>query len=119
MPSLSPSCARPWGDVDNDDDNPIDLDAEDPEYLWDIHVGLKPSPLDVAMLDVAMLDAETDNEGEIEDDLPYGAEKEVNSMMVNMMVKLGDCNNHDMEWLPVKERTKVEARKKGMLAPRM
>jgi hypothetical protein len=30
-------------------------------------------------------------------------EKEVNSMMVNMMVKLGDCDECDMEWLPVKE----------------
>ena len=108
MPSPSPSCAHPWGDVDNDNDDPIDSDAEDPEYLWDICAGLKPSPLDVAMLDAATLDAATldtemDNEGDIEDNLPYGVEKEVNSVMVDMMVELGDCDDHNMEWLPVKE----------------
>jgi len=124
VPSPSPSCARPWGDVDDDDDDPIDSDAEDPKYLRDIRAGLKPSPLDAATLDAATLDAETldaetDDEGEIEDDLPYGAEKEVNSVMVDMMIELGDCDERDMEWLPAKERRKVEARKKGMLAPGM
>ncbi len=49
------------------------------------------------------LDAEMDDEGEIKDDLPYGAEKEVNSVMVDMMVELGDCDKHDMEWLLAKE----------------
>jgi len=93
MPSPSPSCAHPWGDVDDDDDNPIDSDAEDPKYLRDICAGLKPLPLD----------AEMDDEGEIKDDLPYGAEKEVNSVMVDMMVELGDCDKHDMEWLLAKE----------------
>jgi len=66
-----------------------------------------------------MLDAETDDEGEIKDDLPYGVEKEMNSVMVDMMVKLGDYDKCDMEWLPAKEWMKVEARKKGMLAPGM
>jgi hypothetical protein len=50
-----------------------------------------------------MLDAETDDEGEIKDDLPYGVEKEMNSVMVDMMVKLGDYDKCDMEWLPAKE----------------
>jgi hypothetical protein len=35
------------------------------------------------------------------------------------MIELGDCDECDMEWLPAKERRKVEARKKGMLAPGM
>jgi hypothetical protein len=55
------------------------------------------------MLDVVTLDVEMDDEGEIEDNLPYGAEKEVNSVMVDMMVELGDCDDHDIEWLPAKE----------------
>jgi hypothetical protein len=103
VPSPSPSCTHPWGDVDDDDDDPIDSDAEDPKYLRDIHTGLKPLPLDAAMLDVVTLDVEMDDEGEIEDNLPYGAEKEVNSVMVDMMVELGDCDDHDIEWLPAKE----------------
>jgi hypothetical protein len=65
VPSPSPSCAHPWGDIDNDDNDPIDSDVEDSKYLWDIYAGLKPLPLDIVMLD-----AETDDEGEIKDDLP-------------------------------------------------
>jgi hypothetical protein len=73
--------------------------------LWDLHVGLKPSPLDGCA-----------SEGEItmEEDLPYGARKEVVSSMVNMIVNLDDLDPHNLEWLPAYEQRKLEARKKGL-----
>jgi hypothetical protein len=102
-PSPSPSRARPSGDVEGDDNDPFDSDAGVPK-LWDPHAGLKPSEVDGQA---------SDDEVEIEGDLPYGGDKEVNSMMVDMMVELGDCDEHDKEWLPEKERKKLDARKKG------
>jgi len=92
------------------------LNAEDPKSLWDLHTGLKPMPLDEVALNEALDEAALDEEGEIESDVPYGAEKEVNGPMINMMVKLGDCDKRDMEWLPAKERKKVMARKKGTVS---
>ena len=108
-PSLSPSHTCPLGDADNDDDDPLDLDAEDTPGLQELHVGLKPLPLPE--------DGEAlDSEGEIEDDLPYGADKEVNSTMINMMVELGDHDERDMEWLPAKEWKIINTRKKGVVS---
>ena len=95
------------GDVDNDDDEPFDSDAEDLKSLWDLHIGLKPMPLDEAALD---------EKGKIESNVPYGAEKEVNGLIIDMMVKLGDCDKCDIEWLPDKEQKKVMARKRGTVS---
>jgi len=103
VPSPSPSHAQPLGDVEGDDNDSFDSDAGVPK-LWDPHVGLKPSEVDGQV---------SDDEVEIDGNLLYGGDKEVNSMMVNMMVELGDCDEHDEEWLPEKERKKLEARKKG------
>jgi len=50
---------------------------------------------------------------EIEDDLPYGGARELNSAMVDMMLDLGDYDERDLDWLPPKEQRKLEARKKG------
>ena len=105
-PSPSPSHACPSGDVDDDDDNPFDSDAGDPK-LWDLHAGLKLSPLD---------EEASDGEDDIEGDLPYGGAKEVNSMMIDMMVELSDCDEGDMEWLPASQQKKVEAKKKGIIS---
>ncbi len=116
-PSPSPSHACPSGDVDDDDDEPFDSDAGDLKSVWDLHAGLKPMPLDEAASDEAALDeVVSDEEGEIESDVPYGGEKEVNGPMIDMMVKLGDCEECDMEWLSAKEWKKVEARKKGTVS---
>jgi len=105
-PSPSPSHTRPLGDVDNDDDDPFDSDAGDPK-LWDLHAGLKLSPLD---------EEASDGEDDIEGDLPYGGAKEVNSMMIDMMVELSDCDEGDMEWLLASQWKKVEAKKKGIVS---
>jgi hypothetical protein len=66
---------------------------------------LKPSLLDKKA---------SDGEDDIEGDLPYGGVKEVNSMMINMMVELSDCDEGDMEWLSASQQKKVEAKKKGI-----
>ncbi len=109
VPSPSPSHACPLGDADNNDDNPLNLDAEDTPGLWELHVGLKPLLLPE--------DRETsDDKGEIKDDLSYGVDKEVNSTMINMMVELGDHDEHDVEWLPAKEQKIIKARKKGVVS---
>ncbi len=36
--------------------------------------------------------------------------------MINMMVELGDHDEHDMEWLPAKEWKIIDARKKGVVS---
>ena len=92
------------------------MDAGDPKSLWDLHTGLKPMPLDEVALNEASDEVALDEEGEIESDVPYGAEKEVNGPMINMMVELGDCDEHNMEWLLAKEQKKVMARKKGAIS---
>jgi len=86
--------------VDNDD---VPSDTGDPK-LWDPYAGLKPLKHDGCALD---------GEVEIKDDLPYGGAREVNGMMVDMMLDLGDYDDCDIEWLPPKEQRKLEARKKG------
>ena len=63
---------------------------------------MKPSRLD---------DFVSDGELELEDDLPYGGEIEVNNPMVNMMVDLGDND----EWLPWREQMKKDARITGKI----
>jgi hypothetical protein len=84
--------------------------------VTDLHTGLKPMPLDEVALNEASDEVALDEEGEIESDVPYGAEKEVNGPMINMMVELGDCDERNMEWLPAKEQKKVMARKKGAVS---
>jgi len=74
--------------------------------VWDLHVGLKPSPLD---------NCASDTEIEIEETLPYGAESEVSGIMVDMMVDLDNCDVQDMDWLPLREKRKLAARKTGMI----
>jgi hypothetical protein len=53
---------------------------------------------------------------EMEADLPSGADEELSSEMVNIMFDLEGCDERDMEWLPLKERRKREARKIGMIS---
>ncbi len=55
----------------------------------------------------------SDGEVEIEDDLPYEGAKELNGVMIDMMLDLGDYDKCDREWLPPKEWKKLVARKKG------
>ena len=50
---------------------------------WDPHASLKPSALDDCGLDADV---------EMEADLPYKAESEVSSVMVDMMIGLDDCD---------------------------
>jgi hypothetical protein len=101
-PSPGPSCAERLDGIDEGDNDPSD--TGDPE-LRDPHTGLKPQP--------PADDLASDGEVEIEEDLPYGGEREVNGAMVDMMVELSDCDERDAEWLPAKERWRLEARKKG------
>jgi len=97
------------GDADNDNDNPLNSDAENAPGLQKLHMGLKPLPLPE--------DGDTsDDEGEIKDNLPYGADKEVNGTMINMMVELGDHDERDVEWLLAKEWKIIKARKKGVVS---
>ena len=103
-PSPGPSCARRLDGVDEGDSDPSD--TGDPE-LWDPNAGLKPSPQD---------DWGLDGEVEVEEDLPYGGAREMNSAMIDMMVELGDYDEHDGEWLPAKERSRLEAKKKGKVS---
>jgi hypothetical protein len=67
---------------------------------------LRPSPFDGNA---------SDGEVEIVEDLPFGANWQVNTSMVDMMTDLDDCDMRDLEWLPPNERRKLEARGKGEL----
>jgi len=53
---------------------------------------------------------------EVEDDLPYGADTEVNSRMVDFMWELGDDDPHNVDWLPPK-LCKPKLGVKGMINP--
>ena len=60
----------------------------------------------------------SDDEVDLEDDLPYGADIEVNGPMVNFMLEHGDEDLDDLDWLPPRERAKLEQRiTKGMISP--
>ena len=61
----------------------------------------------------------SDGEIEIKDDLSYRGAKELNGAMIDIMLDLGDYDERDGEWLPPKERIKLEARKKGISVLRM
>jgi hypothetical protein len=89
--------------LENVDDNDVPSDTGDPK-LWDPHAGLKLSKHNGCALD---------GEVKIEDNLTYGGAREVNGVMVDMMLDLGDYDKRDIEWLPPKEQRKLEARKKG------
>ncbi len=74
-------------------------DTGDPS-LRDLHASMKPSRSDGCALD---------REPELEDKLLCGGAIKVNRPMVNMKV------NPDDEWLPLKERRKLDSRKKGKI----
>ena len=42
----------------------------------------------------------SDDEVNLEDELPYGAKKEVNIEMINLMWDLDDEDPNDKDWLP-------------------
>jgi hypothetical protein len=50
----------------------------------------------------------------MEDDLPPGGDKEVSTAMVNMIVDLEE--HEDGEWLPLRLRKKIKARKIGIIS---
>jgi hypothetical protein len=104
VPSLGPSCARCLDGIDEGDSDPSN--TGDPE-LWDPNAGSKPSPQD---------DWGLDGEVEVEEDLPYGGVREMNSAMIDMMIELGDYDEHDGEWLSAKEQSRLEAKKKGKVS---
>jgi hypothetical protein len=87
-------------DTDTDDDIGT-------HELWDPHAGLKPSPLN---------DCASDANIKMEDDLPCGADTELNSAMVDMIIDLDDGDEQDLEWLPLRERSKLDARKTGLIS---
>jgi len=103
-PSLSPPHIPPIDNLEA----PSDIESGTGEAgLWDPHAGMKPSPVD---------EWESDANNKIEDALPYGASLAVQSSMVDMMVGLGNDDTCDIDWLPLRERKKLEARKKGMMS---
>jgi hypothetical protein len=75
-------------------------------HTWDPDAGLKPLELD----------NDVSANIEMEADLPPGADEELSSEMVDIMFDLEGCDEQDMEWLPLKERRKREARKIGMIS---
>ena len=76
-------------DIDPDDGN----DSEDTgsRRTWDPHTGMKPSRRDGCA---------SDDEVDLEDKLPYGAKKEVNVEMINLMWDLDNEDPNDKDWLP-------------------
>jgi hypothetical protein len=92
----------------------VDVDSESDTgmpNLWDPYAGLKPLELDGCALDAGV---------EMENELPPGGEEEVNAAMVDLMIDLEGSDERDEEWLSPREKTKLMARKKGMIsfAPR-
>jgi hypothetical protein len=103
--SSSESSAR---DPDSNPDSGNESEDTGDRQDWDPHAGMKPSRQDGHA---------SDDELDLEDDLPYGADIEVNGTMVDLMCELGDNDPRDVDWLPPKERQKLEQRVKGMISP--
>jgi hypothetical protein len=83
-------------DESSNDDNHSDQSDTSPRKLWNPHSGLKPSEEDREASDGK------------DNNLPHSA---VNNMMVEMIANLeDDC---DLDWLPFKERQKLERKKTG------
>jgi hypothetical protein len=53
---------------------------------------------------------------ELEDDLPYGADKDVRGTMLDLIIELEDSDTRDTEWLPPREQQKLAARKTGEIS---
>jgi len=62
---------------------------------WDPHAGMKPS---------CQHGHASDDEVDLEVELPYRADAKVNDAMVNLMWELDDDDPCDVEWLPAKMR---------------
>ena len=77
VPCTGPPRNQPLDGANHSDNDTGVLDK------WDPHAGLKPLALD---------DCGSDANVEMEADLPYKAESEVSSVMVNMMIGLDDCD---------------------------
>ena len=98
---------------DSEDDSDSNSESEDTgnRRSWDPHAGMKPS-----RRHGRMSDDEVDLE--VEDELPYGADTEVNSAMVDLLWELGDVDiddPRDVDWLPPKLRKKPGTT--GMISP--
>jgi len=70
---------------------------------WDPHVGMKPS---------RRHGHASEDEVNLEDDLPYGAATKVNNAMVDLIWELGNEDPCDDDWLPPKMRRPA----KGMIS---
>ena len=96
VPCTRPPHNQPLDGADHSDNDTGMLNK------WDPFAGLKPSALDDRGLDADV---------KMEADLPYKAESEVSSVMVDMMIGLDDCDARDIDWLPLREQRKLAARK--------
>jgi len=95
-------------DLDGDPDSGNESEDTGTRQHWDPHAGMKPARRDRYA---------SDGEVELEGDLPYGASIEVNVAMIDLMGELRDDDPRDLDWLPPKERKKLEQRIKGMISP--
>ena len=89
-------------------------DVSEPEEWWDSDAGMKPTLSDGDASDGDVSDGGSDV-GDL-DMLPEESDVEVQGAMVNLMVKLEDCDPQDSEWLPPRERKRVVPKKIGAIS---
>ena len=94
-------------DLDSDAGSGDESEDTGNRRSWDPHAGMKPS---------RWHGYGSEDEVNLEDELPYGAAIEVNSAMVNLMWELSDEDPRDGEWLPPKLR-KPKPETLGMISP--
>ena len=94
-------------DLDSDAGSGDESEDTRNRWSWGPHAGMKPSHRH---------GYGSEDEVNLEDELPYGAAIEVNSAMVNLMWELGDEDPCDGEWLPPKLR-KLKLGTLGMISP--
>ena len=88
-------------DIDRGDANRLNLE------VWDSDSGLEPLQSD---------GNESDDDIKVEDMLPDEANEEIQGGMVDLMVKLEDCDPLDFKWLPPKLQKRVVPKKIGMIS---
>jgi len=94
-------------DLDSDTGSGDESEDTGNRRSWDPHAGMKPSHRH---------GYGSEDEVDLEDELPYGAAIKVNSAMVNLMWELGDEDPRDGKWLPPKLR-KPKPGTLGMISP--
>ena len=84
----------------NNNNKPFNLNVEDLKSLQDLYIGLKLMLFNKIVLNKeALYEVALDKEDKIKSNIPYRGEKEINGLMIDIIVKLDNYDECNIEWL--------------------